>query len=236
MMTLEEIKNFAKGNAACIGQYYAFDTALKNGNTIMAWQIVLKNKEWLENRGCMIDTTDIPKEVNNNCIIYDFYDNISELFFLKDYMLSGLHEIFYSNGQLRSCDRYKKGLKCGKCISYFTNGKIDNIYLYKNGLVNGISKSYFDDGMLWAITPHKNGTIEGIRKTYFNNRKIRYRASFVGGVLHGEYIEYFKNGKINTIGNYIKNNLDGDYIKYDSDGGIIEHLIYKNDVMVQRLI
>ena len=75
----------------------------------------------------------------------------------------------YKNGEIKSKENYRDGIRDGKIISYYENEKNKNRGKYKDGEKTGE----------WI--------------NYYRNGKIKYKENFKDGKKTGEWISYYEN-------------------------------------------
>ena len=65
---------------------------------------------------------------------------------INGWILSGLTEAYYKNGQLKYKENYKDGKQDGLSEGYYKNGQLQYKYNFKDGKQDGLSESYDKDG------------------------------------------------------------------------------------------
>ena len=79
---------------------------------------------------------------------------------------NGLHEIYYSNGQLKEEMTYLDGQLNGITREYYPTGVFKSVKNYDNGRLNGVCRTFRADGSLESAASYANGQIDGFRNTY----------------------------------------------------------------------
>ncbi len=78
----------------------------------------------------------------------------------------------HANGQLKTVERYKRGVLNGEKITYYSNGATETIENYENGKLEGERFEYFENGQLSLKTNYKNGELTGFWYSYHNNAAV----------------------------------------------------------------
>ena len=145
--TLETIRQAAAQANACEAQFRPFCQAIDNGNDLLAWQIVLENKGWLESQNIPLPSN---LEELANGVGVTFHENgqLKARTNYKNDLLEGLYELFYENGQLGIRANYKNGLKEGLYELFYENGQLKEKSNWKNGKCHGLFESFYKNGQL----------------------------------------------------------------------------------------
>ncbi len=235
MVTLEEIKKFAKDNQACSSEYGAFTRALDNNDIKLAWQIVAINIRWLQVSGLKIELTDIPINIGGICIInYPINDEwFSTPFHVipinnnnkvhGKVMIYGVLSAKH-NPYLKSIINVKDGIRHGEYREYYHDGTLHSIRNYKNGDVNGKLKRFHPNGKTNESAIYLNDKRDGIYKRYWENGKKSMVCNYTDGKLNGELTEHYPDGKIQTRSYYNLGRKIGDTILYNKKGEIIKYV------------
>ena len=111
-LLLETIRQLASNAKACDAQFVPFCQAIDSGNELLAWQIILGNKAWLENQ-----KIPLPRELEKlaNGIGIKFHKNgqLWEKSNWENGKLHGLMEEFHENGQLWNRSNWQNGQLIG---------------------------------------------------------------------------------------------------------------------------
>lgn len=238
MITLEEIKEFAKDNQACDTQYKVFTNALDKNDIKLAWQIVAINIRWLQVSGLKIELTDIPINIDGICMLnypYDPYvinDGISipyHVIPIKNCKINGKvmrYDILSDKHTpyLKSIINFKDGIRHGENKEYYHDGTLHSIRNYKNGDVDGKLKRFHPNGKTSESAIYLNDKRDGIYKRYFTNGKKEMVCSYTDGKLNGELTEHYTDGKIQTRSYYNLGRKIGDTILYNRKGEVIKYV------------
>lgn len=152
----------------------------------------------------------------------------------------------------------KKGKKEGDCIHYYYNGQVESITQYKNDSIDGIQSTYDWDGTKLSETHYRNGKKHGPYTTWHLNKQTMIQGAFSEGYYDGKW-EYFdergfcigeanfqqgtgihsaydENGKLTRLTHYKNNLKNGAEITFASNGDTLQHLIFKDDHIVETLV
>lgn len=140
MRSLNEIAEFAKQHKACSRQYKPFVKAIKEGNELLAWQIVVGNLDWLCSEGCELDLLEVEK------------------------LAQGVGVGFHLGGQLSYRNTYKNGEPHGTWESWYENGQLSHRYTYKNGERHGVCEGWHSNGQLEYRETYENGKMIKVRE------------------------------------------------------------------------
>lgn len=110
-MTLQEIKDFAKAHGACESQYNKFAEFVDAGDELKAWQTVLGNIDWLNNRGAGLDAKEICE------------------------LAKGIGLKWYSDGALAVEKNYVNGQLHGTLKEWHSNGTFCIEEYWENGIL-----------------------------------------------------------------------------------------------------
>ena len=108
---------------------------------------------------------------------------------LKEGVLDGPIQGFYTNGQLRFSQQYKKGILDGKNMGYTSEGIPIYERNFKDGKTEGIYRVYYDNGQLKYEENYLNNKVDGESFSYSLEGKLENKKIFKDGVLKEE-IDY----------------------------------------------
>lgn len=157
MVTLEEIKQFAIDNMACDTELEPFIDYIDNHNYKFAWQTVLGNLGWLNDKYLELDIMPILELADYTGITHFCSGEIS---YSYNYDVEGLIHSrlsFYNDGNTQSFCKYKNGVLHGTYTSYNVYGGKMMETEYLNGEENGIRIYYDVDGNIYLRYRYING-------------------------------------------------------------------------------
>lgn len=134
--------------------------------------------------------------------------------------------IYYSSGQVRQEQSFRRGYDHGAWITYFPNGEIDSLITYSYDYKTGVYRKGTPEGE-WIITgefmfgkrhgtwtwfngkadpdsvlTYENGELNGLWEEYYSNGQLREKCSYFAGVRQGDVIRWHTNGKVALKGRY----------------------------------
>lgn len=133
--------------------------------------------------------------------------------------LSGKHETWHENGQLKEERYYEDDQPIGTWKSYYENGQLKQSVTY-NELhhEDGAFQTYHANGRIACIGRYGNGFQLGEWSIYNEEEVLVERKQYVTGILKGPYKTYHPNGQLKTEGQYAsKRESGGGYIDADRD-------------------
>ena len=152
----------------------------------------------------------------------------------------------------------KNGKKEGDCIHYYYTGQVESITQYKNDSIDGIQSTYDWDGTKLSETHYRNGKKHGDYTTWHLNQQMMTEGAFSEGFFDGVWKYYDErgfcigegefqkgtgvhtaydgNGNLMRITHYKDNLKDGAEISFASNGDTIQHLIFKEDHIIETLL
>jgi antitoxin component YwqK of YwqJK toxin-antitoxin module len=86
----------------------------------------------------------------------------------------------------------------GKQIYWYADGQIKSYEYYKNGVRHGESKFWYENGKIWAIEVYRDGKLEGEIKVWHENGQISIREFFRDGNLIGERKVWTEDGNLTS--------------------------------------
>lgn len=131
-LALELIRELAGKQKACNAQFVPFCQAIDNGNELLAWQIVLGNKNWLT-------ANHVP--IPSNVAALANYIGIS----------------LYPNGKIKTKISYDTDGNMTLIEDFYKNGVMQSRYMYKCGRIHGICEIWNETGELLAKYWEVNG-------------------------------------------------------------------------------
>ncbi len=93
----------------------------------------------------------------------------------------------------------------------------------------------YDNGQVKKTGGFSNGKNHGKWTWYYDNGQKKMQGTFIHGKRNGTWITWDKYGRKLTEGNYEKDRLNGTFIRWNAEGEIEEHLVYRNDIVVELL-
>lgn len=138
---------------------------------------------------------------------------------------------FYTDGQIKSSESYKKGKRDGLRLSYYPSGQLKYKSLYRNGDRESIER-YFADGSI----EEKDITVDGKRtyERYYANGQLRQKWFYINGVREGLSEEYWENGLPESKSMYKNGKFNGLVQIYNEYGVLIHNRVYKDNVVQPR--
>ena len=145
----------------------------------------------------------------------------------------------FGDGQLRSLDTYKNGLRSGKFEYYHVNGQISSQGIFVEGKLDGKVESSNYEGNPTSIVSYDNGVVNSATNyTYFENGNLSYIENLKGGVsleedgvLNGTITSYEEDGNLDYIENYKDGKIHGLVEEYGENGLLFIRDTYKNGVL-----
>jgi YD repeat-containing protein len=133
---------------------------------------------------------------------------------------------YHENGQIKSKEIYKDGLKSGVNEYFYSNGQVKQISNFFEGVLqDGQHTQYFKDGKVAKTWKLLNGKLEGVEEIFYENGQLETRENYLLGELEGVYEQYNEDGSLNVTGT-IKEGLETNYKLYSYyDNGDIWILI-----------
>jgi len=96
------------------------------------------------------------------------------------------------------------------------------------------SSEHYDNGQVKVYGDFENGKNHGKWIWYYENGQKKMEGTFQNGKREGLWMTWDRNGNQLTEGAYEADRLNGTYIRWNVEGDVVEHLVYKNDVEVER--
>lgn len=176
MEGLEILKRIAKSakRIACAPVYKQFISAIEFGDEKKAWQIVVANKNWVENNLPSIKLDKIPVDTNGKLKFYKSNYLVWEVTLKDGNKLKEISYYFNVSKYKHNIWTFKNGKLNGKSYGYYLGNKLENITPYKNDKIHGKRIIYNIDGSLYSITNFKNGLLHGEFKMYHDGFIYHY--------------------------------------------------------------
>ena len=93
--------------------------------------------------------------------------------YLRRVMEDGISESYHKNGQLKSREQYKGGVKNGPSEWYYDNGQLGSKGQYKDGEREGVWEEYLDNGHLERKDVYADGKpIKKNIETSYNTKML----------------------------------------------------------------
>jgi antitoxin component YwqK of YwqJK toxin-antitoxin module len=164
---------------------------------------------------------------------YDDFGNLESEFTLKNGLLHGPANAYYSNGKIKVKSNFLNGKRQGNSKEYDESGDLTAEYNYLNGEPNGPYKKY-ENNKVKEIGGLINGKENGLIKVYDEEGRIDEEYNMKLGFYDGPYTGYIYEGKnvFKIKGFYNNDERNGLWqtIKIKKDGTeIIESHIYLNN-------
>ncbi|RRD39465.1 toxin-antitoxin system YwqK family antitoxin [Leptotrichia sp. OH3620_COT-345] len=146
---------------------------------------------------------------------------------LKDGIIEGQYNEYYSNGNLFTTGKYSDGKREGSWKIYSEKGQLWKSYEYKNNELNGQYISYYTNtGMREIVGNYKNDKPDGIWNEYYANGSRKKSGTYKDGKKIGIFVEWFINGTKKSDVSYIDDEINGKMNVYYENG----ILFYEADI------
>lgn len=145
--------------------------------------------------------------------------------------INGYVKGFYDNGQ-KKFDEYIQINENiiypdGGYNTYFYNGNVKTNEIYKNGLRNGPSIEFHENGKLRFKSNFIDGKLHGPYFKYYDNGNLEEKGNFVEDQLNGPIFKYYPDGILIFQKTFKNGILDGPFVEFDDWNGTIK-LNYRN--------
>lgn len=154
--TLETIRQAAAQAHACEAQFRPFCQAIDNGNELLAWQIVLGNRDWL-NQNLIFLPSNLEELAHGIGIRYYNNGQLAEKINWKDGKIHGLREWYYENGQLMEKSNWKNDKWHGLSELFYQSGGLYEKANWEDGKLHGLFELFYEDGRLIEKSNWKDG-------------------------------------------------------------------------------
>ncbi|MDX1348738.1 MAG: hypothetical protein R3279_00750 [Putridiphycobacter sp.] len=197
-------------------------------------------------------------DLKNGCtVMYDSLERVSqELFYINDTLQNNILS-YYPNGQIKSIESVKNGVKDGDSYVYNTEGDIvEEAYFEKGqltkkqlinqydeaGLKTGFWRTFYPNGTLKTEANYEAGKLNGLYKQYnkygslevINYMQLDSISSNSRDIVMIElYREYYPGGVVEkVVGGLTNGKKNGQYREYDENGKLINGFLYSNDTII----
>ncbi|MDO5089902.1 MAG: toxin-antitoxin system YwqK family antitoxin, partial [Leptotrichiaceae bacterium] len=146
---------------------------------------------------------------------------------LKDGIIEGQYNEYYSNGNLFTTGRYTEGKREGSWKIYSEKGRLWKNYEYRNNELNGLYISYYTNtGMKEISGNYKNDKPDGVWNEYYPNGNRKKSGTYKEGKKIGIFTEWFTDGTKKSDVNYNDDEINGKMNVYYENG----ILFYEADI------
>lgn len=138
---------------------------------------------------------------------------------VKNGIVDGAYNEYYSNGRLYTTGKYENGKKEGEWKEYYESGRVWKVYNYQNGELHGKYTTYYNETSGQAVNGnYKNGLIDGIWTEYYTNGRTKLSGLYVEGKKTGNFIEWYENGTKKSEINHVDDEISGRMVVYYPNG------------------
>ena len=138
---------------------------------------------------------------------------------LKNGIIDGQYNEYYSNGNIFTSGKYVNGKKEGLWKIYTENGLLWKSYEFKNDELNGEYISYFASAGTKEVVGHyKNNKLHGIWEEYYSSGNKKKSGKYENGAKTGIFTEWFLNGGKKSVMNFENDDLNGKMVVYYENG------------------
>lgn len=148
---------------------------------------------------------------------------------------NGFYKKWWENGIIFESGMYHTGRREGIFTRYYSNGVISSTSEYHDGSLNGYAMDCYQDGS-YVIATYRNGKLSGARREYYHNGNKNEFSYWRCGMKHGPYLKYDIGGVLTIKTDYVYDKVDGKYEEWFSNGRRKLYNVYKNGVIVERLV
>ena len=183
------------------------------------------------------------KKITESFYTYEDYYHTSKL--------NGMKTWWYQNGQTKSEENFKHGMKNGKSTWWYESGQIKSENFYEIGkgfngneasLLNGKCTEWYENGQKKSEFNYKEGIFEGKYKTWYGNGnkkeernyKVRLVKNTKSSRKEGKFTLWNEDGSKKSEIQYKDDGRHGKSIKWHNDGTKSEEK-YKNGRFVSNL-
>ncbi len=187
---------------------------------------------FINGNGTSIDEIGIPENGRDGKWT-QYYSNgniRSENYWKKNHLFGKSYK-YYESGTIESIDNYSNdGKRVGVQTTYYENGKIRDTENYTDGMLDGIKKTFNKDSYLESETAYKNGNLHGLHKEWKYYKSYGYKPSTPKTINNDsdedeDNIEYY----LEEATNFEDGERNGTAITYYSNGKKRKELYYVND-------
>lgn len=101
--------------------------------------------------------------------------------YAEEFLLTGVHKEYYSDGTIKSKIQYKNGKQSGYVREYHPNGRLAFVQYVRDGKINGPVKAYYSSGRLKGEVIYVNNSEHGRMREYYESGTIKEEALYVRG-------------------------------------------------------
>lgn len=171
---------------------------------------------------------------------------------LREGVLHGMMERFWSNGVQQLCANYDNGLLDGLLLQFdedgspaqlaayvqgrqhglmrvFTKGRCLSEQNFENGQAHGPAVMFNEAGHATARLRYQHGQLDG-PATFLHENKVVRRATYQADMLEGEVSDFDRDGGLIQVATYCVNVLHGPLRRYWPDGALMEEITYRQGV------
>lgn len=172
MKTLAEINLIAIENRCAYSGLMLIAKAMVSGEETEAWQWILANIKWFNNRGHEIDMIELVRLAKGVGLVRD---NKGKVYYEANYNSDGELHGFYTSTYLSTEEyTYKNGLKDGPCKQILMSGDISCIGQYKDDKKDGEWIRYYSyPNDIYSIENYKEGKEHGVFQEFHRGGQIR---------------------------------------------------------------
>lgn len=101
---------------------------------------------------------------------------------------------------------------------------------------NGVYKTYYSNGQTKQESFYANDELDGVVKEWYENGKLKFEKHYKKGIRRGNWKFWYENGLVERITQYNEEGqMDGYDISFFENGEKSGEIIYKNNVIVNKL-
>jgi len=161
-----------------------------------------------------------PLSLEGEAIWYNEDGSLAKKGFYKDDKPHGDVTTHYSNGELKSEEKYVLGELNGVYTEYFPNGEISNQANFVAHKIHGLHTKYSSPNQLEFKLNYKKGVMDGPYEIYTSSGDLFHQGSAKDGVQDGKCTNYYFEGQLRKTYTIKDKKLHGKYIEYTSKGDV----------------
>ena len=96
---------------------------------------------------------------------YEFYNKL--------YITSGLHQMWYYSGKIKSEVNYVNNKREGLFIGWYENGQIHKKGYYVNGQMEGLYQEWYDNGAILLKANYVNDKMSGLYTSFYRDGYLK---------------------------------------------------------------
>jgi antitoxin component YwqK of YwqJK toxin-antitoxin module len=123
-------------------------------------------------------------------------EEIDGIFYKNSEIFTGTYINFYTENQIKSEVKIRKGEKHGKTNIYFENGNLNEIRSYKHNAMHGKWTMFNEHGIKVSIARYKNGNKHGKWTIWNDYGNLLYELEYANGKKAGVWKKYDEQGKL----------------------------------------